>query len=169
MSEAVIAPAVAAADVTAVAALFREYVDWLGIDLSFQDFEGELAALPGAYTPPGGGLWLARLDGRAVGCVAVRPLDGDAVDDDGVDGGACEMKRLYVRPAAQGAGLGRRLAQQAVAFARRAGYGVMRLDTHPSLMVGAVALYRSLGFIETPAYYRSPIPATVYYALRLRD
>lgn len=105
---------------------------------------------------------------RAVGSVPVRPLDGD-VDGDGVDGGACEMKRLYVQAAAQGAGLGRRLACHAVAFARGAGYGVMRLDTHPSLMVGAVALYRSLGFIEIPPYYRSPIPATAYYALRLRD
>jgi ribosomal protein S18 acetylase RimI-like enzyme len=143
----------AADDLTAVALLFREYADSLGVDLSYQGFEAELAGLPGAYSPPAGALLLARsTNGEALGCVAVRPL-GEA--------GACEMKRLHTRPRARGAGVGRALAEAAIEAARRAGYRTMRLDTLPN-MVAAQALYRSLGFETVPAYYDSPVSGTVF-------
>ena len=140
------------------ATLFRAYADWLGIDLCFQDFEAELAGLPGAYAPPSGGIWLAWRGADPIGCIAVRPLDDDA----------CEMKRLFVRPTARGGGTGRRLAEHAIAFARGAGYRVLRLDTIHSHMAAAVALYQALGFVETPPYCHNPVPTAAFYALTLR-
>ena len=142
-----------AEEIAATAALFREYADWLGIDLSFQGFEAELASLPGKYAPPMGELMLAcSPDGGALGCVAVRPLDGAVV---------CEMKRLYVRPAARGLGIGRILVAAIIKSAEELGYAQMKLDTLPS-MPEAFALYKRCGFLEIPAYYHNPVPGTVY-------
>ena len=140
-----------------VAALFREYADGIGVDLSYQGFEAELASLPGVYAPPRGTLLIATEDDVAIGCVAVRPF----ADDD-----MCEMKRLHVRPTAQGRGVGRLLAEAAITHARRAGYRAMRLDTL-SEMRAAQALYRSLGFVTIAPYYSTPIRGTVFMELTL--
>lgn len=131
--------------------LFREYAAELGMNFCFQGFEQELAGLPGKYAPPLGELLLAETHGEPAGCVAMRPLDD----------GVCEMKRMYVRPAQRGAGLGRRLASRIVEIARERGYALMRLDTLSS-MTPAMSLYRSLGFVECSAYYHNPLPNVVY-------
>lgn len=145
--------AAAAYEMPAVAALFQDYATCLGVDLSFQGFEAELASLPGAYAPPAGALLFA-VSPRAdpLGCVAIRKLP---------EHGACEMKRLYVRPGARGMGLGRALAVAAIEAATRAGYQTMRLDTLPA-MISAQALYRDLGFEATSAYYDTPVPGTLF-------
>ena len=139
-------------DLDTVVALFREYAGSLDIDLGYQDFEDELESLPGYYAPPKGALLLAEIDGKAVGCVAVRGLHATNF---------CEMKRLYVRNAARGTGAGRALADAAIAEARRMAYEAMRLDTL-STMAAALSLYRGLGFKEIPAYYETPIVNTVF-------
>jgi ribosomal protein S18 acetylase RimI-like enzyme len=145
-------------EIATAATLFREYADWLGIDLSFQGFEVELAGLPGKYAPPVGELMLACApDGAALGCVAVRPLYGDA---------ACEMKRLYVRPAARGLGIGGALVTAIIKSAEELGYAEMKLDTLPS-MPEALALYKRFGFAEIAAYYHNPVPGTVYLGKQL--
>lgn len=136
--------------------LFREYADGLGIDLCFQDFEAELAGLPGKYAPPTGRLLLAWADGQPVGCVALRHL-GD---------GACEMKRLYLRPQARGTRLGRRLAERICAEARAAGYARICLDTLPS-MAAAVRVYEELGFRPVAPYVFNPIPQAMFLGLDL--
>lgn len=154
-----IAPARGDADVADAAALFRAYAAALPVDLGYQGFTGELAALPGRYAPPAGALLLARRpDGTAVGCVAVRPL-GD---------GVCEMKRLYVAPAGRGLGLGRALAEAALAAAARAGHREIRLDTLPT-MERARALYAALGFVPAPAYYDTPVAGTVFLSRSLAE
>ena len=146
-----------AGEIAAAAALFREYADWLGIDLSFQGFETELRDLPGKYAPPAGELLLAHsADGDVLGCVALRPLDGIAV---------CEMKRLYVRHAARGLGAGRALVTAIIRSAREIGYAEMRLDTLP-MMAEAFALYQRVGFVEIPPYYHNPVPGTRYLGKR---
>jgi putative acetyltransferase len=152
----VIADARSAAELAAVRALVAEYQVSLGVDLEFQGFSAELAGLPGAYAPPRGALLLATIDGAAMGCVALRPID-DA---------QCEMKRLYVRPAGRGFGLGRALAERAIAHARAAGFRRMLLDTLPT-MADAQALYRRLGFVDVPPYRDNPIAGTRFLALDL--
>lgn len=148
--------AVSAEDVAGVRGLFVEYQEALGVDLCFQGFDRELAELPGDYVPPGGRLLVARKRGELVACVALRQLDPQT----------CEMKRLYVRPAHRGAGLGRALAEAVIAEAKRIGYARLRLDTLPS-MTEAAALYERLGFRETEPYYENPVPGARFLQLEL--
>jgi len=136
--------------------LFRDYAASLPVSLDFQDFDSELAALPGDYQPPGGRLLLAWHEDQAVGCVALRPLER----------GICEMKRLYVTPAARATGLGRRLAERICSEARAAGYLRMRLDTLASMSV-ARRVYRSLGFRGIDPYCFNPLPDAVFLELDL--
>jgi putative acetyltransferase len=151
-----IVPATTAGQIDQVRALFREYEQSLDVDLCFQGFAAELASLPGAYAPPRGQLLLA-LDGDdAVGCVALRPLGDDV----------CEMKRLYLRPAARGRGAGRALATRLIDDARALGYRTMRLDSLPS-MKDAIALYEALGFRRIAPYYANPVPGATYMELGL--
>ncbi|MFM9849922.1 MAG: GNAT family N-acetyltransferase [Hyphomicrobiaceae bacterium] len=140
------------ADRAALVALLRDYEKGIGISLDFQSFGAELAALPGAYVPPDGALLIARSEADdLVGTVALRGLDRAE--------GICEMKRLYVAPAGRGQGLGRRLAEAAIAEARSLGYRAMRLDTLPS-MQDAQRLYEILGFREIAKYNGNPIDGT---------
>jgi putative acetyltransferase len=143
-------------DITAVGELLLEYQQALGIDLSFQDFASEVRNLPGEYRPPGGRLLLARGDGEAAGCIALRPVAQDV----------CEMKRLYVRPQFRAAGVGRLLAERLIADARAIGYRRMYLDTLPS-MSKAQRLYESLGFQDIPPYRHNPVAGTRYLGLDL--
>ncbi len=162
-------------DLSLVRELFLEYAKWLNVDLSFQDFEHELASLPGAYAPPDGDIliaWPTRNDSEsavsrdaaapsqrreaAVGCVAVRRFDGQM----------CEMKRLWVRPEYRGHGVGRALVQEIITRAREAGYGEMVLDTLRT-MAPAYRLYTSCGFSEIEAYYHNPLPGAVYLGCEL--
>lgn len=142
-------------DIDTVRAIFREYAQGLGIDLCFQGFDAELAALPGDYAAPRGALLLALVDGAPAGCCALRPLD--TVDYPN----ACEMKRLYVRKAFRGFGLGRQLAEAMLDAARRAGYAGVLLDTLDD-MEAARALYGELGFREIAPYYHNPIAGAHY-------
>ncbi|NIF52145.1 GNAT family N-acetyltransferase [Burkholderia sp. Ax-1724] len=135
-----------------VRTIFREYAGSLGIDLGFQQFDSELAGLPGKFAEPRGRVLLASNDaGEIVGCVAMRPLDETI----------CEMKRLYVRPAGRGLHVGRQLATRICALAKQAGYRRMRLDTLPT-MQAALGLYASLGFEPIDAYVFNPIPGAIF-------
>ena len=145
-----------AGDMALARRLFEAYAAWLDEDLCFQGFEEELATLPGKYAPPRGRLLLAWEGARAVGCVALRPLDGDR----------CEMKRLYVQPAARGGQLGRRLAQRICEEAHAAGYRRICLDTLPS-MSAAQRVYATLGFEPIEPYVFNPIDGARFLGLDL--
>jgi putative acetyltransferase len=151
-----VAEAQSPTDIAHVRALFVEYQSALGLDLCFQGFEQELLGLPGKYAPPAGTLLLCSARGHAAGCVGLRPLAD----------GASEMKRLYVRPAWRGFGVGRMLAHGVVEAARRQGYALMRLDTLQR-MTEAVALYRSMGFVAAAPYCANPEPDALYLELAL--
>jgi putative acetyltransferase len=142
-------------ELDALRAIFREYARGLGIDLCFQNFEQELAELPGDYAPPRGALFLARVDGEVAGCCALRPLDSTDYPN------AAEMKRLYVRKPFRNFGLGRELAEAALDAAREAGYACVLLDTLDD-MEAARELYEELGFEEIPPYYHNPIAGAHY-------
>lgn len=137
--------------------LFLEYGSSLGFSLCFQSFDEELKSLPGAYGPPSGRLLLVRHAGHAAGCVALRKLEA----------GICEMKRLYVRPADRGMGLGRILVERVIEEARIIGYERMRLDTIASAMKDAIVLYRRMGFEEIASYSAIPIEHALWMELRL--
>jgi len=149
-----------AAEFDAVREIFREYAASLNIDLCFQGFEQELTTLPGDYATPRGALLLARIDGQVAGCCALRPLDSTDYPN------ACEMKRLYVRPAFRGLGLGRQLAETILAAAHLYGYDHVLLDTLDE-MEAARALYEELGFKEVPPYYHNPIAGAHYLKANL--
>jgi ribosomal protein S18 acetylase RimI-like enzyme len=145
----VIRQADSSADVATARALFEEYQKSLGFSLCFQNFDAELAGLPGAYAPPSGRLLLAFEGDAPAGCIALKKIGEDI----------CEMKRLWVKPAFRGTGLGRRLAEEVLREAWRVGYRRVRLDTLPS-MTAAQALYLSLGFLDIPPYNDHPIEGT---------
>lgn len=142
-----------AEDMDLVRQLFREYQSFIAVDLCFQSFEEELAGLPGRYAPPQGTILLA---GDGAGVVALRALDPFTA----------EMKRLFVRPGAQGTGLGRALAEAVIDVARARGYSRLRLDTLPQ-MGAAIAMYRRLGFVEIAPYTANPIEGALYLELTL--
>jgi putative acetyltransferase len=139
--------------------LFQEYAASLGFNLCFQNFERELAELPGGYAPPEGRLLLARVadTGLVAGCAALHRLEA----------GVCEMKRLYVRPEFRGRRIGWALAEAIISAGRRIGCKRMRLDTVPSVMAAAVAMYRELGFREIPPYTSNPVPGAIFMELDL--
>lgn len=145
-------------DFAIVRQLFREYQAELGIDLCFQGFAAEVEGLPGDYAPPSGRLLLAFRDDVAVGCVALRA----------VDGARCEMKRLYLRPGARGSGLGRALVERLLSEARAEGYGEVVLDTLPS-MAEAQRMYERFGFRDIPPYRANPVAGARYLGLRLES
>jgi putative acetyltransferase len=153
----VIREAEGAADVETVRRLFDEYARELAIDLSFQGFAAERDGLPGDYAPPRGRLWLAEVDGTAAGCVGLRPLDERTG----------EMKRLFLRAAVRGTGLGRHLTLTVIEEAERIGYTRLRLDTLPS-MGAAIAMYRAMGFTEIAPYRENPVPGALFLERRLR-
>jgi putative acetyltransferase len=137
--------------------LFLEYAKSLGFSLCFQNFDKELANLPGDYSPPDGRLLLVEYDGHLAGCVALHKLEESI----------CEMKRLYLRPAFRGKGLGRAIADRIIEEARQMGYQRMRLDTVEPVMKDAVAMYRRIGFREIAPYCTNPIAGALYMELAL--
>jgi GNAT superfamily N-acetyltransferase len=145
------------AQIAQVRELFLEYANSLGFSLCFQSFDQELAGLPGDYSPPDGRLLLAEYEGQLAGCVALHKISADI----------CEMKRLYLRPAFRGKGLGRILAERILRDARELGYQRLRLDTVEPVMKDAVAMYRRLGFKEIEPYRANPMAGTLYMELDL--
>jgi GNAT superfamily N-acetyltransferase len=144
------------ADISHVREMLREYVEWIGLDLAFQEIVAELDGLPGEYAPPCGALFVATEGDRYLAMIALRPFAGTIG----------EMKRLYVRPAARGRGLARRLITALCDEARRLGYGELRLDTLP-MMGDAQALYEACGFVDIEPYYDTPIAGTRFMAKRI--
>ena len=152
-----VTPAVTADEIEQARGLFAEYAASLGIDLCFQSFEQELAGLPGRYAPPAGRLLLARSGGAVAGCMALRPIEPP---------GTCEMKRLYVRPAFRGKGVGRTLVTAIIGAAREVGYRRMWLDTLP-VMADAIRLYRAFDFRPIEPYCPNPVPGALFLELTL--
>jgi putative acetyltransferase len=148
--------AASAADYQAAASLFREYAAWLGIDLSFQDFENELLELRDQYGPPNGGIILCRSGDAYIGCAGVREWEGEEA----------ELKRMYLQPQQQGKGFGKRLLTETLELARELGYKSIRLDTLDKLEA-ALQLYRQQGFTETPPYYHNPNAGVIFMQLTL--
>lgn len=145
-----------AADIPEVRAMLKEYVDWIGLDLAFQEIDAELDGLPGEYAPPRGALFVA-IDGpRYLAMIALRPIDGLVG----------EMKRLYVRPEARGRGLARQLITRLCDEAKRLGYSELRLDTLP-MMGDAQALYEACGFVDIEPYYETPIAGTRFMSKKI--
>jgi ribosomal protein S18 acetylase RimI-like enzyme len=144
------------ADIPHVREMLQEYVAWIGLDLAFQEIDAELDGLPGEYTPPRGALFVAVDGDRHLGMIALRPLDGSVG----------EMKRLYVRPAARGRGLARRLVARLCDEATRLAYSEVRLDTLPK-MGDAQALYEACGFVDITPYYDTPIAGTRFMSKKL--
>ena len=144
-------------DVQRARTLFEEYASGIGISLCFQNFDQELANLPGDYAAPDGRLLLAEEDSELAGCIALRKLDD----------GVCEMKRLFLRPAYRGRGLGKILVESIIDEARKLGYTYMRLDTLPGRMDKAIALYRSIGFVEIEPYRENPVEGAKFMELEL--
>jgi len=155
MAELRIVQAQAEEQIKAARELFLEYAEWLGIDLCFQDFDREVAEL-GDYAPPGGRILLGLVGEEVAGCVALR----------GLNDGACEMKRLYVRPSHRGSGIGRGLVQEVIEAAPELGYERIVLDTLP-VMAEAQRLYEYLGFREIEPYYENPVPGARFLELDL--
>lgn len=139
--------------------LFREYEAWFGLALCFQNFDEEVANLPGKYAPPEGRLFLAFSDEKLAGCVALRKLEEDV----------CEMKRLFVRDEFRGQKIGMALIEKIISEAEIIGYKKMRLDTYPPKMSQAAKLYKFYGFREIPAYYHNPYGETLYLELVLKE
>lgn len=146
------------ADIEQARELFKEYEASLGISLCFQNFAEELANLPGDYAPPRGRLLLAREFDQLVGCIALRPVEPTT----------CEMKRLFLRSTYRNRGLGRVLVEAIIEEAKKLGYTKMRLDTISDRMAPAIALYKSIGFVEIEPYYQSPVDTTKFMELDLR-
>ena len=146
-----------AAQIAQARELFLEYAKSLGFSLCFQNFDQELAGLPGDYAPPEGRLLLAEYEGQLAGCVALHKLEP----------GICEMKRLYLRPQFRGKGLGRKLAEHLIGEARQMGYLRMRLDTVEPVMKDAVGMYRAMGFREIAPYRPNPMAGTLYMEVDL--
>ena len=144
------------ADIPDLRRMLEEYVGWIALDLAFQEIDKELAELPGVYAPPRGVLFVAEDEGGLIGMIGVRPFEG----------AICEMKRLYVRPAARGRGLAKRLIAAALDEARRLLYSEIRLDTLP-MMGDAQSLYVGLGFADIPPYYDTPIAGTRFMSKKL--
>ena len=145
-------------EVAQARALFEEYASSLDFDLYFQNFQEELAGLPGDYAAPHGCLLLAWHGDQVAGCVALRKIEGDI----------CEMKRLYARPAFRNRGVGKSLSRAIIAEAKKRGYSRMRLDTGPA-MKEAQALYEAQGFKIIPPYCHNPIPGAVFLELNLKS
>jgi GNAT superfamily N-acetyltransferase len=152
-----IVQAISEEEISQARQLFREYETWLGMDLCFQGFEDELRELPGKYAKPEGRLLLAYSDEELAGCIAMRKLED----------GICEMKRLFVRDAARGQGIGIQLIEKLINEARKENYVTMRLDTFPPKMGKAVSLYESHGFRPIPPYYHNPHEGVLFMELSL--
>lgn len=161
-ADVVIRDARSRADIDAARRLFEAYAASIGVDLCFQNFAEEVATLPGDYAPPRGCLLVAERGSDMLGCVALRSLASHAGAER-----AGEIKRLYVEPHAQRAGIGRALASSVIERAKALGYATLKLDTLPA-MTGAQALYASLGFRECPPYYDNPLPGVIYLSRALR-
>ena len=154
-----IRPATTPDDILAISDLFKDYIAWLDLDLTFQDFATELASLPGKYAPPAGALLIARRDnGMPLGCVALRPTAQPEI---------CEMKRLYVSPEGRGLGLGKKLVEEVLKAAKSMVYQKMRLDTLPKVQSAAVSLYENMGFVKIGPYYETPLEGTLFLEIDL--
>lgn len=154
--DAIVRRAVSGPDLAAVRELFEEYREYLGVDLRFQQFDEEVASLPGRYAFPEGCLYLLEVDGMPAGCVGLRPWEGTK----------CEMKRLYVREPYRGKGYAKLLVRQIMAYGKAQGYEEMVLDTLSSLHT-ALNLYYRMGFREIPSYYSNPFSGVIYLAVEL--